>query len=347
MRKKILFVGAINRQNPPTNGEEYKNQILQGYLERGMDVVSIDTMAWSKDPKILPSLMYHMMFPGYDSIVLSASSASVFKLLSFMKRFNGRMKKIIYFVIGGYYPTGISEGKYKADAYQKLRSIVVEGDKMKQQLISLGIRAPVHVVPNFKKIDGLWGELSKYEEPRLRFIFVSRITETKGVSLIFEALRDPRFQSLLDSFKIDFYGPIEKEYESTFKEGIQSSPNCSYCGYLDINNKRDECYGMMSAYHVMLFPTFWMGEGFPGAIIDALVCGIPVIASDWNMNSEVIKEGFTGKLIPNKDVNALADAMIDAISDRGKWHVMSANCHRQALEFDTDAVLNKHMEKII
>jgi hypothetical protein len=39
--------------------------------------------------------------------------------------------------------------------------------------------------------------------------------------------------------------------------------------------------------------------------------------------------------------------MIDAISERETWHVMSANCHRQALEFDTDAVLDKHMEKII
>ena len=46
-----------------------------------------------------------------------------------------------------------------------------------------------------------------------------------------------------------------------------------------------------------MFPTYWHGEGFPGVIIDACITGLPVTASDWNMNSELIKNGVNGYLV--------------------------------------------------
>ena len=39
-------------------------------------------------------------------------------------------------------------------------------------------------------------------------------------------------------------------------------------------------------------------------VIDAYIAGVPLIASDWNMNTEVITEK-TGVIIPPKDEEAL------------------------------------------
>lgn len=46
----------------------------------------------------------------------------------------------------------------------------------------------------------------------------------------------------------------------------------------------------------MVIPTYYQGEGFPGTILDSYIFGVPVIVSKCKYNSEMIKEGKTGKL---------------------------------------------------
>ena len=41
-------------------------------------------------------------------------------------------------------------------------------------------------------------------------------------------------------------------------------------------------------YFALLFPTHYEGEGFAGTLIDAYSAGVPVIASEWKYNSEVV-----------------------------------------------------------
>ncbi len=344
---KILFVGAVNRYAPPANGEEYKNQMILGFLDPQFHVSVIDTKNWSREPGTLIRLVLHMLVLPYDRIILSASSASVFRLLDTLRFFKGRLNKTTYFVIGGYFPKALADGKYKVRAYQSLLSILVEGEIMKNQLLSLGIESPVHVIPNFKTVEKCYGGPERFETSIIRFIFVSRIAEPKGVDTIFKALSEKRLEEHHDKFIVDFFGPVEKEYDERFKYNLTSFNNCHYKGYLDFSNHPEASYETMSTYHAMLFPTHWMGEGFPGAIIDAFICGTPVIATDWNMNREVIENGKTGKLIPVHDAGALADAMLDVIHNSVAWKEMSRQCHLRSFEFDTKKVLQEHLNHII
>mgnify|MGYP002239410386 CR=1 FL=1 len=64
--------------------------------------------------------------------------------------------------------------------------------------------------------------------------------------------------------------------------------------------KEETGYRTLCRYDIMLFPTYWYGEGFPGIVMDAYIAGLPLIASDWNINTEVITEK-TGIIIPPKD----------------------------------------------
>lgn len=347
MSMKLLFVGAVNRNAPPANGEEYKNQMLLGYLDEHFRVNVIDTKQWSREPVTLIRLVIHMLMVPYDRILISASSASVFRLLDSFRFFKSRLRKTIYFVIGGYLPKALADGRYKARAYQSLMSLVVEGESMRKQLRQYGIVAPVHVVPNFKTVDRCRGSLERYDDGKTKFIFVSRIVSQKGVDTIFQALSDPRLSTFLRDFVVHFFGPVEKGYVDNFNSNLHKHEGCQYKGYLDFSNQPEASYEIMSTYHAMLFPTFWIGEGFPGAILDAFICGIPVIATDWNMNGEVIEDGKTGRLIPVQNPKALADAMLDVMVNRECWKMMSSNCHERAPAFDTNKVLQDNLNHII
>lgn len=57
-------------------------------------------------------------------------------------------------------------------------------------------------------------------------------------------------------------------------------------------------------------------DGIPNVIMEALSCGMPVVATDVCGVGEVIRNGETGYLIPQRDPAALADAIRRMLSDR-------------------------------
>jgi glycosyltransferase involved in cell wall biosynthesis len=53
-----------------------------------------------------------------------------------------------------------------------------------------------------------------------------------------------------------------------------------------------------------------MMEGIPVALMEAMACGLPVVASDISGISELVVDGVTGVLVPERDHRALASAIM-------------------------------------
>ena len=288
--KNLLFIGAINRGNYPKGGEEYKNQVLYSKMQREeMEFDTVDTYLWARKPKVWFRLCYLLFICEYDSILISASSVSTYRflrLITFLKPHI--LSKISYLVIGGYFPEAIQSGVFSKSVYNKLHSIIVEGNGMKKVLRENGIRDNIIVLPNFKAFDFEF----KLKEPSVtfKFVFVGRITAEKGVNEIIKACNDIIATSSHFDFEIHFYGPLEQNIEL-------NNYRLKYMGYLDFIGNEQGAYNTLASYDCLLFPTTWKGEGFPGVIIDAFIAGLPVIATDWNMNKEIIIDGTNGYII--------------------------------------------------
>ena len=87
---------------------------------------------------------------------------------------------------------------------------------------------------------------------------------------------------------------------------------------------------VLKNYDALLFPTYYEGEGFAGTIIDAFAAGLPVIASDWKYNSEIIKQGITGMITKTHSISELKNAILSINSDVEKWNFMRKNCISEA-----------------
>jgi glycosyltransferase involved in cell wall biosynthesis len=338
---KILLIGAVNINKLPSGGEEYKNQLI---LEKNKDFELlksyVDTHDWKKKPTVLLDLIFKLFFSKWDCILLSTSSLSAYRLILFIKFFKpSLLSKLNYLVVGGYFPEGIRKREFKWEKYKALKNIIVQGDILKNQLLSCSELNNVEVIPNFKKFD-YKVSLKKTEYKLFKFVFIGRISKPKGILEIIEAVRILKTQNPLLNFSVDFYGPKEEEIQ--FPEDLP----LLYKGYLDIMNKQQESYAKLSEYSCMLFPTFWQGEGFPGVIIDAYVGGLPVIATDWNMNIEVVEDGETGLIVPIQDANALALAMLKLMQNPDLVNKMSENSLGKANDFHIDTVWPK-VEKLI
>jgi glycosyltransferase involved in cell wall biosynthesis len=71
-------------------------------------------------------------------------------------------------------------------------------------------------------------------------------------------------------------------------------------------------------------------EGIPLTVLEAMACGLPVIATQVGGLAEVVVDGLTGRLVPPVDPVALAGAMVDVWNDRDLRDRMSHAGRRRA-----------------
>ncbi len=337
---KLLLIGAVNQGKTPRGGEEYKNQLLtQKITEYFSKSTIIDTFAWSKKPQILISLLVSVLFRKWHFILISASSVSTYRLLRLIGFLRPNiLHKITYLVIGGYFPEGIQTKRFEWKVYNNLKNVVVEGQQLKNTVVQYSELSNVLVVPNFKDFPLKDLSTRKYSSNIFNFVFVGRISEGKGIREILEAreiLRKGQFK-----FKIDFFGPIEDDFQL-------DSEISSYCGFLNFQGNAEQSYSRLAEYDCLLFPTYWKGEGFPGVIIDAFVAGLPVIATDWNMNREIIENNVNGFIIEPKKASALADKMCWVMENQAVLEAIGENNRKKAKEYHIDEIWPKLIKHVV
>lgn len=339
---ELIFVGPLSHDKQLIDGSTVKNDFFLSKLKNHFHSIDVyDTWNWKHSPLTLFRLLLRILFSKRSKFVISVSGQSAYRLIRLFSKF-GRRHLVYYFAIGGSFYEKIKDGRFDRKQYDCLKAIVVEGNSIKRELEEMGLRR-VYYCPNFKKIDHL-PTLKSERNSVCRFVFCSRILPEKGCDLIFSAV------SMLNQmgnkqFVVDFFGPIKETYKTTFQKKIEEYENVTYKGVLDFSVPTN--YDLLSLYDVMLFPTYWVGEGFPGIVIDACVAGLPIIASDWSMNREVVEDGVTGWIIPCKDVEALTNVMSKVMDGSYDLMTMSKNCQKRALNFSSENVLSKSFLQLI
>jgi glycosyltransferase involved in cell wall biosynthesis len=74
---------------------------------------------------------------------------------------------------------------------------------------------------------------------------------------------------------------------------------------------RKDVPNLLRAADVFAFPSHY--EGFPGALVEALATGLPVVASDIPMHREAIRSGDNGLLFPVDSPETLAACVVEAL----------------------------------
>lgn len=338
-KNKIILIGAIDKGKIPTNGETVKNQLLVERFEDLFDkVIAVDTFHWEKRPWCIFQILWNLAINSGASVVVSASGGASF-LYDFLYYFPLK-KNVFDWVIGGSRATRIREGRYRIKSLKRLKKIIVEGFSMVRELNGLGLDNVIRV-PNFKPIDYSATIRPKKADDVYRFVFLSRMHPSKGVKEIIEACNLLNQNGYNNRYVVDFYGPFDTQFEDEFYRMIEGHKNISYNGFLNMRNTTG--YDTLSSYDAMLFPTYWDGEGFPGVVLDANMAGLPIIASDWNMNKEVIIDNETGFIIPVHDNIALYERMKLFMENKVDLYEMKQNCVNYVKQFDYRNVITKEL----
>ena len=129
-----------------------------------------------------------------------------------------------------------------------------------------------------------------------------------------------------------------------FQTKLKDNLNIQYKGYLKILNNEIVAYEILSQYCVMVFPSYYPGEGFPGVFLDAFNVGMPIIASDWNMHAEVINDGYNGKIVETKNNLELEKAMMWFVDNfqTNEYKMMCENARKSFDKYEYPKVLEEY-----
>jgi glycosyltransferase involved in cell wall biosynthesis len=135
---------------------------------------------------------------------------------------------------------------------------------------------------------------------------VGRLRPQKGFDLLLRAFAEARRHFTGWRVLIVGAGPERDALMKLARElGIDAC--------VEIVEPRKDIEVLMASAGIVVQPSRF--EGFPNVVLEAMGMGAPVIAADCQSGpSEIIEDGVNGRLVPVEDVDELANAMTDLMS---------------------------------
>ncbi|MDR1777548.1 MAG: glycosyltransferase [Desulfovibrio sp.] len=155
-----------------------------------------------------------------------------------------------------------------------------------------------------------------------RILAVGRFARTKGFPELFSALARLRRERLPVRLTLvgdgRWRGRLLRQLRRMRLRDIVDMP-----GFIP----HDEILAFMRSHDLLVVPSVVHSngdrDGIPNVIMEALVCGLPVVATDVNGIPEVIRNNETGLLVPQRNPTAMADALRRMLENRERARSMA------------------------
>ena len=321
------------------DGQAGRTTIITNELRRRYGdekVKTLNTNAWRKNP--LKFLYASISLLLRSEVFIIAPADNGFKVfVPILDFFNKIFKRrILYVVIGGFLPGLLKTRQKYVKMLNRFAGSFVQTENIKNDLSRLGVEK-LHILSNPKRLNTLKEkDVKVVDAERIKVCVFSRIYADKGVEDAIEAVKLANKKLSGKYVTLDMYGLVPEFYKERLNELLQQNEGLvQYKGIIDY----DKTVETLSSYFVMLFPTFYHGEGFPGNVIDAYNSALPIIATEWLYNSDVVLDNKTGLLVPIKNPEALCNAILKLYNNRELRQELAINSLREAHKYAPDKVL--------
>jgi glycosyltransferase involved in cell wall biosynthesis len=184
-------------------------------------------------------------------------------------------------------------------------SVTAVSEAVARHVLSLGASGDrLTVVPN-----GVDAKRFKPAETLIQskeVVFVGRLVFNKGPQFLVEAI--PSVLAAVPQAHFTFVGDgpmLEQLKDRTRELGVENAA--------DFLGRRGDVEDLLAPATVFARPSLL--EGFSLTVLEAMACGVPVVATPVGGTAEVMCDGIHGYLVPPRDVDALADRIVAVLVD--------------------------------
>lgn len=166
--------------------------------------------------------------------------------------------------------------------------------------------------------------------------FSGRFIECKGVAFLLRAWKD--ISAKIQDVRLALLGDglLFSEMKSLAQEmGISDS----VFFYGHVSDIRD----FLHATDVFVLPSLY--EGMPNSLLEAMACGLPVVASRIGGVVDIVKNGENGIITEPGDANSLASGIGKLLADKNLADTLAFNAHKTIREaYSLDNIAMKYIE---
>ena len=188
------------------------------------------------------------------------------------------------------------------------------------------------VIPNPMEHSPLWD--ARVPERKKEIVAVGRVNKQKNYPLLLRAFaivseRHP-------DWRLSIYGEprAKREVLSLIEEHDLVDKVVMQGFHADVQGRINSAsiYVMSSKY-----------EGLPNALIEALCLGLPCVSTDFGGGGagELITDGVNGLIVPNEDVNALAEALCRLIENPDFARQLGEKAKEARRKFDAGVIVDR------
>ncbi len=318
-----------------------QDRLDESYLLDGFNTLSI------RDNKLLLFILLYKLI-RCNTVILIPADRNLEKFFPIVYKLSKIINyDIIQLCVGGWqvdFFTG--RGKWPAHRKQmemskKCKAFLPEINKVNDELKSICGFSNCEVFPNFRRHIP---ELSRVNQSvDLRLVWLARINQEKGFQTVFNLAEFIQKKQL--NISITFFGKVEEKDKEHFSSLLEAYKDIvEYKGQLPTENIADT----LCNYDIMLFPTRYYTEGFPGTVLDAYISGIPVIATAWMHAREFIEDGVSGFIVPfDNPQNEFNKRVLTLYNDRTLLNKMKTASRERVSLYSEEkawAVLEKYLK---
>lgn len=195
----------------------------------------------------------------------------------------------------------------------------------RKRLIELGCNKDKTVVHRA----GIDSEKFRSQERRphknniINILTVGRLVEKKGIEYAIqaEASITHKYPNLDTKYRIGGDGPLKTKLKALISE-LNAEEQIKLLGIL----RDDEVKSLMMQSDIFLLPSVTSQEGdqegIPAVLMEALATGMPVISTYHSGIPELVADGKSGFLVPERDVDALVEKLGYLVEHPELWSKM-------------------------
>lgn len=184
---------------------------------------------------------------------------------------------------------------------------------------------------------------SPHPDGRIRIATTGRLVEKKGIEYCIRAIAQLAKVNQNIEFNIIGDGPLRKDFEQLI-QSLNVSETVKLLGW----KQQQEIIEILNNSHIFLAPSVTASDGNQDAPVntlkEAMAMGLPVISTLHGGIPELVEDGISGFLVPERDAMAIAEKLSYLISHPEVWHQMG-RAGRARVEADYD--MNKLNDELV
>ncbi|NER33279.1 MAG: colanic acid biosynthesis glycosyltransferase WcaL [Oscillatoria sp. SIO1A7] len=217
--------------------------------------------------------------------------------------------------------------RYGESIYEKLfaRGDLFQpiGENWKRRLIELGCEEKKIMVHRMGIDCTKFSFTPRQPDPNgsIRLVSIARLVEKKGLEYGIRAVAKLARDNPNIEYKIAGDGFLREDLQQLIRE-LNLSKQVKLLGW----QQQQEILALLKWADILLAPSVTSSagdrEGIPVTLMEAMAMGLPVVSTQHSGIPELVQDGVSGFLVPERDVDALADKLEYLIGHSERWPEM-------------------------